>query len=525
MRCPHASRDRPVREALDSGFRHLPVELFETRRGCYAFDAKRVVFHAVDRTTFEMLTILRERDVDLAGLVASMPERSAREVRRAWSGLREAQQRGYLQPYTMVRKPPHDAETVERVLTTELGGFTVFVTQRCNLACSYCIYGGRYRRYDALSDETMSWETARNMLEFLLGNSRNAPSLRLDFFGGEPLLAFDLIARSVEYLEGRLDGGKELQTSVSTNGTILTDEIMAFLLRHGTYIQFSLDGEKESHDRKRPFRGGGRSSYEAALASLQRLHDRDAGYVRDRVRIKSVVSPDTIDVDSSAFYSHPVVKLVSDEGHLSMVVVETDYDVQRDGAFFAALDEMRRWLCARSGLQTLEELLAPLNPKQKAFYHHTFADFYEVQAINKVHFGASNEVWFRKGCLTGYRDGAVMPDGTIVVCHKATSFPIGNVNEGHWDFDRLHDLHRRLNQPWPACSSCFVQRFCDLCFEKMGGAADWDADRKRFCAFTRRRYLAVFGTMLEVLDRNPELWRDLDRLVRQSIDKRARQES
>ena len=204
----HPSRDGLAEEALDCGFHHLPVELFETRRGCYAFDAKRVVFHAVDRSTFEMLRILREHDLDPQALVARMPAHAEPEVRRAWSGVREAQERGYLQPYAMARKPRHDAESIERVLTTELGGFTVFVTRRCNLACSYCIYGGRYRRYDALLDETMSWETARNMLEFLLSNSRNSPSLRLDFFGGEPLLAFDLITRSIAYLEGRLGSGR-----------------------------------------------------------------------------------------------------------------------------------------------------------------------------------------------------------------------------------------------------------------------------------------------------------------------------
>ena len=93
---------------------------------------------------------------------------------------------------------------------------------------------------------------------------------------------------------------------------------------------------------------------------------------------------------------------------------------------------------------------------------------------------------------------------------------IGNVNEGRWDFDRIMDLEGRMRGFEAECARCFVRRFCDLCFEKLDGAR-WESSRRSFCRFQRKRYGLVFRTMLKILDRNPELWTDLDALVTRRI--------
>src|SRR5512140_3579859 len=100
----------------------------------------------------------------------------------------------------------------------------------------------------------MRWDTAKNMLDFLVAHSRKSKRVRLDFFGGEPLLAFGLIRRSVEYAKSHIGpDGPETNVTIASNGTILSEEILEFLVEHKVYLQFSIDGEKEVHDRERRF--------------------------------------------------------------------------------------------------------------------------------------------------------------------------------------------------------------------------------------------------------------------------------
>lgn len=507
----------------DGGFKNIPVELYETGRGYAVFDAKKVVFLEVDEVVFAILGRLREEDLDEDDLASLLPRFGKRDVRESMDEIRELQKAGFLTPSPFRRLSRYDRSRFEEILSSRMSGFTVYVTTQCNLACSYCIYGGEYGRYEPLSQTPMSWETARRMLDFLVFRSRQSKTLRLDFFGGEPLMAFDLVRRSVEYAKSNIgSGGPEVSVTIASNGTILTDEILEFLLAHKVYLQFSIDGEKDVHDRERRFRNGGRGSYDLVLENLDRIHRRHPAYFREYIRIKSVMTMAAVGLEEDGFLEHPLIKAVEETGGLTVLMKEPHFDLAQDSDFFDQLHCLGRRLLERNGVKTLSDLLQPLPLRQRAFFHHTFAEFMEVQAVNKVLLGHSEEVPFRKGCLMGYQEGAVHPNGDISICHKATSFVVGNVTEGRWNFDRIWELHSLLHEEWPECESCLAQRFCDLCYEKLDGErGSWAEARARYCQFTRQKYHVVFEYMLRILDRNPELWTDLGRWVEERVgDKR-----
>ncbi len=508
----------------DSGYSRLPVELFRTERGFFAFDARRVTFLEIDRVVFDLLEHLRVADPDLAELKKSLPQHSGRDVGEARKCLKRIQEKGYLVPYPFSRCSPYEEANYRENLSSRLSGLTLFITTRCNLACSYCIYGGQYSRYPGLSQTPMSWETARNALDFLIRNSSCSRRVELDFFGGEPLLAFEMIRRCLAYLEGFLRAdGREVVSTIASNGTIMSARIAEFLISKHVHIQFSLDGGRESHDRNRQFRGSCRGSFDLVFRNLEFLAQRDPDYFRKCVHIKGVLTADTIGQGDDSFFGHPLVRTVAGEGNLALLVKETQYDLAEDAQYFDLLREMGRALLEMSGVRTLSQLLAPLNFKQRFFFDLTFGQFTDVQAVNKFYFGASDQVRFLKSCLMGYGPAAVSPNGDISICHKATSFVIGNVNEGRWYFDRIMEFDARLYEDWPQCASCFAQRFCDLCFEKLQGNANaWNDSRSRFCEFTRRKFRTIFDYMLRILERNPKLWKDLDRMVRRSMNAKLR---
>ena len=430
------------------GFRNLPIELFSGPNGRFVFDAEKVAFIEVDEPLFSILGLLRDQDLGLDELTKRLSRYPEAEVRKAHRQFRKLQKDGYLVPGPFRRLPKFDRARFEKVLTRKLGGFTVMISTQCNLACSYCIYGGAYRRFEKLSAQRMSWETAKNMLDFLVRNSPESESVRLDFFGGEPLLAFDLMKRSVAYLKAKLGpSGPEVVPTIATNGTILTEEILDFLIENGVYLQFSLDGGARIHDARRTFKNSGRGTYAKVVENLERIHRRDPEYFQERMKLKCVVSMESLAKREDWFDSHPLIRAIQEKKDLYPVIEERHYDPAKDGPYWDQLHRLGRPLLRLHGIRTLSEILDPLPPRRRAFFDMTFGQYMDVQAVNTLYFHGAEDVPFRKTCLMGYQEGAVYPDGRITVCHKAPSFAIGNVNGGGWDFDRIWELYSGAERP------------------------------------------------------------------------------
>jgi uncharacterized protein len=133
------------------------------------------------------------------------------------------------------------------------------LTHNCNLRCRYCYAGDKVNR-------RMSSETARAALDFLAGQSESTSVVT--FFGGEPLLEFDLIRECVEY--GRRKFDRRIEYRMSTNGTLLSPEILSFLKENRVYFVLSIDGHREQHDRAR-FYADGRGSHDKIVKNLKEI--------------------------------------------------------------------------------------------------------------------------------------------------------------------------------------------------------------------------------------------------------------
>ena len=136
------------------------------------------------------------------------------------------------------------------------------IAHDCNLACRYCFAEeGEYHGRRAL----MSFETGKKALDFLIASSGERTNLEVDFFGGEPLMNWEVVKKLVAYgRELEKTSGKHFRFTLTTNGVLLDDEVMEFCNREMDNVVLSIDGRKEVHDRMRPFRGG-RGSYDLIL--------------------------------------------------------------------------------------------------------------------------------------------------------------------------------------------------------------------------------------------------------------------
>ena len=162
------------------------------------------------------------------------------------------------------RRRPDRQKEIEPVPIVNM---CLFLTQSCNLKCVYC-YGeeGKYGTGGDLEEKT-----AFQAVEWMIEQSGKIENLHIGFFGGEPFLRFPLMKSVVEYAQKRVsEKGKKVEFHATTNGTLLDDEIIAFIKEHRMLIMVSFDGLKELQDSQRPY-ADGRGSYDSSIPGIKKL--------------------------------------------------------------------------------------------------------------------------------------------------------------------------------------------------------------------------------------------------------------
>lgn len=147
--------------------------------------------------------------------------------------LKQLHLNGYLATNSSIEKMQHPyTNYLPYFMQRKLSKITLQVTQGCNFRCKYCIYSEETnQKQRSHSQESMSLETAKEAIDFLLEHSIDSKNINISFYGGEPLLAFDLIKDIVDYVED-LFKGKKISYNITSNGTLLDEEKIQFLIEH-----------------------------------------------------------------------------------------------------------------------------------------------------------------------------------------------------------------------------------------------------------------------------------------------------
>lgn len=217
------------------------------------------------------------------------------------SSLKRFTDNGLLQE-ALVEEIEHPETTNLRFLSEHyLKNLILQVTQQCNLRCKYCAYSGNYYNRSH-SSQRMNLETAKQAIDFYLERSDKAESLCLSFYGGEPMLEFPLIKKCVDYIMTQ-KGDQEINFPMTTNGTLLDQDNIKFIVEHNFSLMISLDGEKESHDANRKF-STGEGSFDLIMKNLKMLKEYDENYYKKQVMFNCVISSTTDLEKVFEFYSN-----------------------------------------------------------------------------------------------------------------------------------------------------------------------------------------------------------------------------
>jgi uncharacterized protein len=396
------------------------------------------------------------------------------------------------------------------------------VTAQCNLRCRYCVYSDHYAYNRDYSDGRMSGETARAAIDLFMQNHvavhRRNPSSRpiIGFYGGEPLLAFGVIREAVDHFRDRWSKSfPDALFTVTTNGTLLTDEIQDFLVERGFSTIFSLDGPKEDHDRNRVTVGGD-GSFEAVWANLRRFRERHPGY-------------EQLAVSTCYDYGSDFDRLMRffDQERLFVVNISqvnpnaTTYYAQfstadRD-AFCRRRDEFHRKFVDAARENRIEK-----GTFLFSYVGVSFANFAFHPVMNERR---PTFLPYTSTCVPGEKV-YVDTGGTLHMCERVNPhFSIGSVRDGV-DYQRIAEIVDRYNAGvCGRCADCPVTRFCDRCFATTGtdgGFAVPPGYCERMVETVRRslvEYVDIAEGRPEILDDiTVEYHRDLLRRVGYAVE-------
>lgn len=243
---------------------------FRTSFGFYVYDS---VTNAIISITPDLYRILLEAHSaekwELAW--ADAPD----EVRSELSFLNGA---GYLNESPLKKIENPLTSGIESMLERQAGMLILQVTQRCNFRCKYCIYSEENLLNRCHSDLEMSLETAYKAVDFYYQHSVDCDEIGISFYGGEPLLSFELIQRVVDYAE-RLFAGKRVTFRLTTNASLLDEEKVRYFTteKHNFNVLISLDGPKEIQDMARQFPDGS-GTYDHIMQRLHKIPDICSSY-------------------------------------------------------------------------------------------------------------------------------------------------------------------------------------------------------------------------------------------------------
>ena len=401
-----------------------------------ALDVDSGSVHIVDDLVYDVIAKLKDNpecpdETVIASVSGRYPEA---DVREALEEVRYLQKEGQL----FARDIYRDSVLDFRKRQTVVKALCLHIAHDCNLACEYCFAEeGEYHGRRAL----MSYEVGKKALDFLVDHSGSRRNLEVDFFGGEPLMNFQVVKDLVAYgrsLEKEKD--KHFRFTITTNGVLLNDEIMEFCNAEMDNVVMSLDGRREVHDRMRPFRNG-KGSYDLIVPKFQKFAALRKALGK-QFYIRGTFTHYNLDFAQDILH---FADLGFDQLSMEPVVAPAD-------APYAIRPEDIPVICQQYDILAREMIRREKEGRGFTFFHFMI-DLTGGPCVYKR----------LSGCGSGTEYLAVTPWGDFYPCHQFVGneqFLLGNVEDGILRTD-IVDTFKCCNvYSRKECSKCFARYYC-----------------------------------------------------------------
>ncbi len=454
------------------------LKIFRTEKGVYVYSGHT---NAVIRINDAIADILEhyERREKKEIFHSLCNKYTLPELGEGYSDIEKAHKEfGYFSSGTFKSRIKRMTEDeMKRLIGIEkIQNLTLAVTENCNFRCRYCTYSGGYKDQRTHSNKKMSLKTARAAIDFLHetvkdehiscdcdyhSEKQEDNRIGLGFYGGEPFLEFNLIKKSIEYFESFDWGDKKIYHGMTTNGSLLSDDVIDFVLEKDIHLTFSLDGPKNIHDRARVF-ANGKGTFDTIFSNIKKIQEKIKNKEKRLGSINCIIQPGADLLELRNFF---IENFDKDKTSIKFSFVnpkhqsyfkENPLHPHRVEQFQTLKDEYMEILKKGFDIDTeehnfLENLLGG-----------PFLDFYKRNIREKV-----EEISNLTGmCTPGTRKPVISVDGKIHVCEKLPfTMPIGDV----WKALNYSKITKAWNQyaeimDREECRTCWAGWFCTACF-------------------------------------------------------------
>ena len=394
--------------------------------------------HVVDDIAYDIIGMYESADEQeicrkMLEKYGDLPEVTEEEIKSCIDDVKELKEAGKL--FAEDTFAPMAGVLKERT-SNVVKALCLHVAHTCNLNCSYCFASqGRYDGERAI----MSFETGKRALDFLIENSGTRHNLEVDFFGGEPLMNWDVVKQLVAYARSvEKEKNKNFRFTLTTNGMLIDDDVIDFANREMSNVVLSLDGRKEVHDRFRvDYAGNG--SWDRIVPKFQKLVESRGG--------KNYYMRGTFTHHNPDFLKDIQTMLDLGFDELSMEPVVCD---PKDASALTE-DDLK---IVMEQYEQLAELMIKRREEGRPFtFYHYMIDLSGGPCIYKR----------ISGCGSGTEYMAVTPWGDLYPCHQFVGdekFKLGDIWNGI-DNHAVQDQFKQCNvYAHPECNDCWAKLYC-----------------------------------------------------------------
>ena len=419
------------------------IHFIKQNKDIFLFDVNTNMISKINQRIYEFLSLHRE--------VATLNE-ADRFI------LENMKRIGMLKPNKIERIEHPMTELVGGILENNMTKMTLQVTQNCNFRCDYCVYSGSYHNR-VHNNKRMDWDTAKAALDFLYLHSKNSVEVNISFYGGEPLLEIDLIKKCVNYARD-IFKRKNILFNLTTNASLLTDDIIRYMNKEKFLLTISLDGPQEVHDKNRTFADGRRGTYAVVIDRIKRIKDLMPDFV-ERVTFNAVLDDQNDFVLINQYFTNePVVK---------DIVITTNYinDVNRKDKINYGNMKNYVEVCNEKFVGMMYLLNRVSRESVSRLVVREIADIKDVVYKRKVSTQVMQTVTHPGGpCMPGVQRPFVNAYGKMYPCERVNEtcneMCIGNIYDG-FDMDSVKRILNIGKITESACKKCWAFNFCTQC--------------------------------------------------------------
>ena len=388
--------------------------------------------HVVDDLTYRLVDFTSEdmtKETPAAAYEA-LSDYGEEEIDEAYTELYEAFERGQL------HAPDDYEQFANMMINASVKSMCLNISHDCNLACEYCFASkGGFGGERCL----MSEEVAKKAIDFLIEKSVGRRNLEVDFFGGEPLMNFDVVKKTVEYARAKeQEFGKNFRFTITTNGLLLDDDKIDFINKEMHNCVLSIDGRKEVNDRMRP-NWGGKGCHDLILPKFKKLvaqrGDKDYYARATYTRYNLDFMQDILYLYEQGFDQLSEEPVVSDP--------KLDFSIQEEDLprIFEEYEALAK------------KLIEMKKAGEKINFFHFMIDLNQGPcAIRRL-----------RGCSCGNEYVAVTPHGDIFPCHQFVGnddWKMGNVLDGTFNVDIKKQFAKTTIYNKEKCRDCWARFYC-----------------------------------------------------------------